>query len=146
MVGCNGVKRQFNSYSQIIAVSDAYMFPGFLTPVLTQLSFQSHWLLFSHALAEVRGKKPRERKFASNVEKGENAGNQYFLLFPQCFLSFQNQIKICILIHLVICRSFHFGQIKNFVIWLTLSQTSPGFYVSALQVFRKHCGKRRNCS
>ena len=29
---------------------------------------------------------------------------------------------------------------------LTLSQTSPGFYVSALQVFGKRCGKRRNCS
>ena len=28
---------------------------------------------------------------------------------------------------------------------LTLSQTSPGFYVSALQDFWKHCGKRRNC-
>ena len=25
-------------------------------------------------------------------------------------------------------------------------QTSPGFYASAIQVFRKHCGKRRNCS
>ena len=29
---------------------------------------------------------------------------------------------------------------------LTLSQTSPGFYVSAVQVFWKHCGKRRSCS
>ena len=29
---------------------------------------------------------------------------------------------------------------------LTLSQTRPGFYVSAVQVFWKHCGKRRNCS
>ena len=29
---------------------------------------------------------------------------------------------------------------------LTLSPTSPGFYVSALQVLGKHCGKRRNCS
>ena len=29
---------------------------------------------------------------------------------------------------------------------LTLSQTSPGFYVSAVQAFWKHCGKRRNCS
>ena len=29
---------------------------------------------------------------------------------------------------------------------LTLSQTSPGFYVSVVNVFRKHCGKRRNCS
>ena len=29
---------------------------------------------------------------------------------------------------------------------LTLSQTSPGFYMSELQDFWKHCGKRRNCS
>ena len=28
---------------------------------------------------------------------------------------------------------------------LTPSQTSPGFYVSAVQVFWKYCGKRRNC-
>ena len=28
---------------------------------------------------------------------------------------------------------------------LILSQTSPGFYVSGVQVFRKHRGKRRNC-
>ena len=32
-----------------------HVFPGFLKPVLTQLSFQSHRLLFSHASAEVRG-------------------------------------------------------------------------------------------
>ena len=29
---------------------------------------------------------------------------------------------------------------------LTLSQTSLGFYVSAVQAFWKHCGKRRNYS
>ena len=29
---------------------------------------------------------------------------------------------------------------------LTLSETSPVFYVSAAQVFWKHCGKRGNCS
>ena len=34
----------------------------------------------------------------------------------------------------------------HFFTMLTLSQTSPGFYMSALKVFRKHCGKRRNCS
>ena len=32
------------------------------------------------------------------------------------------------------------------IVLLTLSQTSPGFYVSAVQVFWKHCGKSRNCS
>ena len=35
---------------------------------------------------------------------------------------------------------------KYIFLYLTLSQTSPGFYISAVQVFRKHCGKRRNCS
>ena len=37
-----------------MAVGDAHVFPGFLTPVLTQISFQSHRLLFSHTSAEVR--------------------------------------------------------------------------------------------
>ena len=45
----------------------------------------------------------------------------------------------------------HHLKIKNksevgFLQLLTLSQTSPGFYVSAVQVFSKHCEKRRNCS
>ena len=38
-----------------MVVNDAHVFPGFLTPVLTQLSFQSHRLLFSHASAVLRG-------------------------------------------------------------------------------------------
>ena len=101
-----------------MAVGDAHVFPGFLTPVLTQLSFQSHRLLFSHASAEVRyaGKKvclnrvsnsqppghesdtarrsplthPGDLKYVLRrveniVGKGENAGYQHFLSFPQCF-------------------------------------------------------------
>ena len=32
-----------------MAVSDAYVFPGSVTAVLTQLSFQGHRLPFSHA-------------------------------------------------------------------------------------------------
>ena len=31
---------------------------------------------------------PEEEDFENIVEKGENAGNQHFLLFPQCFLPF----------------------------------------------------------
>ena len=30
--------------------------------------------------------------------------------------------------------------------YLTLSQISPCTHVCAVQVFSKHCGKRRNCS
>ena len=36
-----------------------------LKPLLTQLSFQSHHLLFSNASAEVRGQNTPARKFAS---------------------------------------------------------------------------------
>ena len=48
-----------------MAVGDAHVFTGFLTPVLTLLSFQSHRLLFTHASAKVRGENTPERKFAS---------------------------------------------------------------------------------
>ena len=48
-----------------MVVGDAHVFPGFITPVLIQLSFQSHQLLFSHASAEVRGENTPERKFAT---------------------------------------------------------------------------------
>ena len=40
----------------------------------------------------------------------------------------------------------YLNYIKYELCNLTLSQTSPGFYVSAVQVLWKHCGKRRNCS
>ena len=45
-----------------MAIGDAHVFHGFPTPVLTQLSFRSHQLLFSHALAEVRGENTPGKK------------------------------------------------------------------------------------
>ena len=37
-----------------------------------------------------------KKKPLENIEgKGENAGEQHFLLFPQCFLHFLNKISIC---------------------------------------------------
>ena len=48
------------------------VFPGFLKPVLTQISFQGHQLLFSNASAEVRGKNTPERKFASTRSQTHN--------------------------------------------------------------------------
>ena len=55
-----------------MAVGDTHMFPSFLTQVLTQLSFQSHRLLFSHASAEVRGENMPERKFTSTGSRTDN--------------------------------------------------------------------------
>ena len=54
-----------------MAARDAHVFPGFLTPVLTQLSFHSHQLLFSHA-SEVKGKTKPEKKFASTRYQTHN--------------------------------------------------------------------------
>ena len=53
-----------------MAIGDAYVFPGFLTPVLTQLFLpESHRLLFSHASTEVRGENTLERKVASTRDR-----------------------------------------------------------------------------
>ena len=51
-----------------MAVGDLRLFPGFLTPVLTQLSFQSHRLFISHA-SEVRGKKKVRLNRVSNSQQ-----------------------------------------------------------------------------
>ena len=55
-----------------MVVVDAHVFLGFLTPALTQLSFQRHRLLFSHASAEVIGENMTERKFASTGSQTHN--------------------------------------------------------------------------
>ena len=54
-----------------MVVGEADAFPGFLTPVLTQLSFQSHRLL-SYVSAEVRGENTPERKLTSTGYRTRN--------------------------------------------------------------------------
>ena len=55
-----------------MAVGDAHVFPGFLTPVLTQISFQCHGLLFQHASAELRGENTPKKKVASTGYRTRN--------------------------------------------------------------------------
>ena len=50
----------------------------------------------------------------------------------------------CFLISQIIFHLFK-KQMLIFVTCLTLFQTSPGFYLSALHIFRKHRGKMRYC-
>ena len=60
-----------------MAIYNAHVFPGFLTPILTQISFQSHRLLFSHALAEVRRRKYAAKKFRLNrVSNSQPLGHE----------------------------------------------------------------------
>ena len=49
----------------IMVVGNTHVSPGFLTPVLTQFTFESHQLLFSHASAEVKGESTPESNFTS---------------------------------------------------------------------------------
>ena len=67
-----------------MAVSEAHVFPGFLTPSLTQLSFQSQQLLLSHGSAEVKGENKPERKFStgdkakkSQLSNSQQPGHKY---------------------------------------------------------------------
>ena len=89
-----------------MAVGDAQVFPGFLTPVLTQLSFQSPWLLFSHASAEVRGKKYAEKKVRLNlVLNSQPPGHESDTLNTQPLglgLSFRKALIIYILMQIYV--------------------------------------------
>ena len=60
-----------------MAVGDAHVLPGFLPPVLTQISFQSRPSLFSHASAEVRDENTPEKKFRLNrVSNSQPPGHE----------------------------------------------------------------------
>ena len=71
------------------------------------------------------------KPFENIVGKGENAGYQ------QCFLPNHRQIIILARSNLLSASTFNLVQSKilSFGKELTLSQTSPGFYVSAVHVF-----------
>ena len=91
------------------------------------------------------------RKLSKRVEntvgKGKIARYEQFLLFPQCFQKacFPGASKGVVVwewVNLAVCLALY-----RTLPTLTLSKTSPCFfYLSAVQVFLKHCGKRRNCS
>ena len=80
------------------------------------------------------------------VGYGENVNYHHFLLFQRCFLSI-TEIIILTTVNLSTANAFSLVNVN--ILWsgkgLTLSQTSPGF-TYAVQVFGKHCGKRRNSS
>ena len=67
---------------------------------------------------------PKMEAFENILGKGENAGNQHFLLIPKCFLPFPKQISIfgshlfCFLQMLSIWTSLDFSLFGK---WLNLS-------------------------
>ena len=59
-----------------MAVSDAHVFPGFLTPVLTQLFFPKPPTTFPHASTEVRGKNMPERSRRNRGSNSQEPGHK----------------------------------------------------------------------
>ena len=77
---------------KIIDISFHYyllFYRHFLFYIFTE---KSHHLTLYHKITFF--KDPVYEAFENIVEKGENAGNQHFLLFQQCFLPFPKQILI----------------------------------------------------
>ena len=89
------------------------------------------------------------------MRKGEIACYKQFLLFSQCFpqlyIFHASELLPCVVMgYSFLSKCFQFGkksrvlllgqELKN----LNLSQTTLCFYMSAAQVFRKQCEKRRN--
>ena len=62
----------------------------FLCRQLQNMNYPFTMLKQSLALANLA-----EKPFGNIVGKEENAGNQHFLLNPQCFLLYQRQIPVC---------------------------------------------------
>ena len=57
------------------------------------------------------GLTPLEKKaFENIVQKGENAGNQHFLLFKLHFLLFPTQISFSSHNCFLVCKCFEFGE------------------------------------
>ena len=57
----------------------------------------------------------KKKPFQNTVEKGENADNQHFLLFPQCFLPSPKQVSIF--------HSHLFCRLQTLLIWTPLKNS-----------------------
>ena len=57
---------------------------------------------------------PEKETFRKHCGKRRNAGNQHFLLFPQCFLPIKKEFLGFSYIYFVICNCFYFGPCKCF--------------------------------
>ena len=79
VVGYIGVQRHFNSLGHIMAVGDAHVFPGFLTPVLTQLFFPKPPTTFLTCFC--RGERRKYAGKKSRLNRGSNSQPERFLKF-----------------------------------------------------------------
>ena len=95
----------------------------------------------------------KKKPFENIVGRGEDAGDQHFLLFPQCFQPYQRQ-KSSKYLYFVVCKCFflklNFTKRLNFRLVQTESICRPrnkcNFTTEILVgMDRKHCRKGRKC-
>ena len=141
------------------------MFPGFLTPVLTQISFQSHQLLSSHASAEVF-------LWRDIIQVLPNKASFHHLTLHKTMMTFNapektrslprdnlfslHDLDLWPLTYLNETFKWHFYSLtlsKTTIFCLLQTETvcrrqflSWWIWQRVLQTSRKHCGKRSNCS
>ena len=81
VLGCH-----FKSKGHIMEVIEAHVLPRFLTPVNTQLSFQSHQLLFSHASTE-------KKVCPNQVLNSQSPGHESNMLATQAGKQFSDSLQ-----------------------------------------------------
>ena len=88
----------------------------------------------------------KKKALEVTVGKGENAGIQHFLLFPQCFLLYQRENSHFSNLHFVVCNCFQFGHIQTFVVWLRVNSTAQSGLLTTLynKRFENILGKEEN--
>ena len=91
---------------------DAQVFSGFLTPVLTVLSFQSYLLLFSHAFSRGERQKYAGKKVGFNrVSNSEPSGHESDMLTTE--LPGIDRSKFVIWLRVHDCRCQWFNSLPN---------------------------------
>ena len=56
----------------------------------------------------------KEKPFENIVGKEENAGNQHFLLFPQCFYPMKYNLNVSVTFNLSSAKALNLGKPKIF--------------------------------
>ena len=98
------------------------------------------------------------KSFENTAEKGEIAGNEQFLLFPQCFLPFSKTFSCFHQISNGRLQTPSVWKSLKFAFWERVKDSSKLKELAddnfrfdenstkSIQMGRKYCGKRKNCS
>ena len=124
-----------------MAVDDAYVFPGFLTPLLTQLFFPMPPTTFLTCFCRGERRKNAGKKsrlnWGSNSQSPDHESDTLTTVPPGLGEKSVEKEKM-------LGSSIFFFSLNVFCL-LTHYHTMPHFEAQKIYSCRKHCEKRRNC-